>query len=135
MGTLTETGRERMVLALNHVNLLVADLAEARAFYGGVLGLAELDRPAIGSGAWFDLGNAQLHLSATGDGPAGATNAHIALCLPAATFDAVVGELVARGLVLTREPTTREQLGVEVRTAFCRDPSGNLIELTDLLPG
>jgi catechol 2,3-dioxygenase-like lactoylglutathione lyase family enzyme len=131
---LTETIRGRAVLALNHVNLLVADLDAARAFYGGVLGLDELERPAIGSGAWFDLGNAQLHLSVVADASGTASNAHIALCLPSATFDEVVEAMVARGLALTRPPQSREQLGVPVRTAFCRDPSGNLIELTDLLP-
>mgnify|MGYP001108776337 CR=1 FL=1 len=51
-----------------------------------------------------------------------------------ALFDGVVEAMVARGLALTRQPQAREQLGVAVRTAFCRDPSGNLIELTDLLP-
>jgi catechol 2,3-dioxygenase-like lactoylglutathione lyase family enzyme len=135
MGTITAAGRDQRVLALNHVNLLVSDLGAAREFYGGVLGLGELERPAIGSGAWFDLGNAQLHLSASGGGPTSASNAHIALCLPATEFDAVVDGMVQRGLVLTREPATREQLGVQVRTAFCRDPSGNLIELTDIAPG
>ena len=134
MGTLTPSSG-RAVLALNHVNLLVADLDAARAFYGSVLGLDEVERPAIGNGAWFDLGNAQLHLSVAADAAGGASNAHIALCLPRATFDEVVDAMVQRGLVLTRLPQSREQLGAQVRTAFCRDPSGNLIELTDLLPG
>jgi catechol 2,3-dioxygenase-like lactoylglutathione lyase family enzyme len=132
MGTPIDADGQRAVRGLDHVNLLVSDLAAARQFYGGALGLAELDRPvAIGEGAWFDLGNTQLHLSVVGATAAAATNAHIALRLPPGAFDEIVASMVQRGLELTREPRSREQLGVEVRTAFCRDPSGNLIELTD----
>lgn len=48
---------------LHHVSLSVTDLERARAFYGGVLGLREIERPAFDfPGAWFALGDRQLHL-------------------------------------------------------------------------
>ena len=48
---------------LHHVSLSVRDLERARAFYGGVLGLREIERPAFDfPGAWFALGDRQLHL-------------------------------------------------------------------------
>ena len=48
---------------LHHVSLSVTDLERARAFYGGLLGLREIERPAFDfPGAWFALGDRQLHL-------------------------------------------------------------------------
>jgi catechol 2,3-dioxygenase-like lactoylglutathione lyase family enzyme len=48
---------------LHHVSLTVTDLARARTFYGEVLGLPELERPAFDfPGAWYSLGDRQLHL-------------------------------------------------------------------------
>lgn len=123
------------VLGLNHVNLLVDDLEAARSFYGHALGLNELERPSVdGSGAWYRIGSAQLHLSAVDAMPSGSSTSvsHIALHLPADTFDECVAAIHARGANITRGPQSREQLGVSVRTAFCRDPAGNLIELTDV---
>jgi catechol 2,3-dioxygenase-like lactoylglutathione lyase family enzyme len=125
------------VLGFSHVNLLVDDLDAARAFYGHALSLDELPRPGIGgSGAWFRIGDLQLHLSAVDAMPTGAATSasHIALHLPSDAFDECVGAIEARGATLTRGPQSREQLGVPVRTAFCRDPAGNLIELTDAGP-
>ena len=42
-----------------HVNLSVDDLVAARAFYGELLGLSPLPRPADAgrSGCWFALGD------------------------------------------------------------------------------
>ena len=47
-----------------HASLLVADLAEARAFYEGVLGLEPSpNRPALGfDGVWYEIGRQQIHL-------------------------------------------------------------------------
>ena len=52
------------VTALHHVALPVSDLERSRRFYREVLGLAEIERPASFDfrGAWFALGDGQLHL-------------------------------------------------------------------------
>lgn len=50
---------------LHHVSLNVTDLQAAKDFYGGVLGLTELDRPDFPfPGAWYAIGpdGQQLHL-------------------------------------------------------------------------
>jgi catechol 2,3-dioxygenase-like lactoylglutathione lyase family enzyme len=48
---------------LHHVGICVTDLARAKAFYGGVLGLRELPRPPFDfGGAWYQIGDCQLHL-------------------------------------------------------------------------
>ena len=52
------------VLSLHHVALPVSDLGRSKRFYREVLGLTEIDRPAAFDfpGAWFSLGDGQLHL-------------------------------------------------------------------------
>src|SRR5712692_4912737 len=51
------------VEGFHHVSLPVTDLARSKRFYGDVLDLRELARPAFDfAGAWYDLGNGQLHL-------------------------------------------------------------------------
>jgi catechol 2,3-dioxygenase-like lactoylglutathione lyase family enzyme len=49
--------------SLHHVAVCVTDLARAKQFYGGVLGLTEIPRPPFDfGGAWYELGPGQLHL-------------------------------------------------------------------------
>jgi catechol 2,3-dioxygenase-like lactoylglutathione lyase family enzyme len=50
-------------ISLHHVSLAVTNLERSRAFYGGVLGLEEIERPPFDfPGAWYRLGDRQLHL-------------------------------------------------------------------------
>jgi len=49
--------------ALHHVSLPVSDLERSRTFYREVLGLREIERPPFDfPGAWFAVGDGQLHL-------------------------------------------------------------------------
>lgn len=49
---------------LDHVSLIITDVAKARAFYGGILGLKEIAPPAVFDfvAVWYDLGGQYLHL-------------------------------------------------------------------------
>lgn len=49
---------------LSHVSLAVGDLEQARAFYGGLIGLPEIPRPDFGfPGVWYSLGGElELHI-------------------------------------------------------------------------
>jgi catechol 2,3-dioxygenase-like lactoylglutathione lyase family enzyme len=115
---------------LQHVSVAIAGdgADEARSFYGGLLGLQEKPVPPKldpGQLVWFDLGgDLELHLMLTGDGPPPAAHFCIAV-------DAGLHELQARieaAGVGTSTPT--EIVG---RPRFmCRDPFGNLLELTQL---
>jgi catechol 2,3-dioxygenase-like lactoylglutathione lyase family enzyme len=59
-------------LSLDHLQLAMPHgrEAEARAFYGEILGLKELTKPpnlAVRGGVWFALGSQQLHLGVEQD--------------------------------------------------------------------
>jgi catechol 2,3-dioxygenase-like lactoylglutathione lyase family enzyme len=111
---------------LIHAALLVTDLERAREFYGRVLGLKEKARPAFNfPGAWYDLGEAELHLMVT-SGPLPAPGArprrdyHIAFQVD--DLDEARRALEIAGLVF-RESSSG------LPSIFVRDPDGNLIEL------
>jgi glyoxylase I family protein len=50
---------------LHHAAIPVSDLERAKRFYGTVLGLEEIPRPAFPfDGAWYRVGNREIHLIA-----------------------------------------------------------------------
>ena len=117
-------------MRLQHVSVAVSreGAAAARAFYGGLLGLEERDvLPALDPTGfvWFRAGgDLEVHLVLVDEQPR--ERAHFCL--------AVEDDL--EGL-----RTRLEAAGVETRDAtplrgrrrfFCRDPSGNLVELTQI---
>ena len=117
-------------MRLQHVSVAIAaDGADAaRAFYSDLLGLEERPVPPKldpREHVWFSAaGDLELHLMQTGDEPP--PHAHFCLAV-----DAGLDELRARpetAGIATRTPT--EIVG---RPRFmCRDPFGNVVELTEL---
>ena len=79
-----------MVTQLHHVNVTVPPAAEAatKEFYGTVLGLKQLPKPAASrqSGAWYQIGAVQLHLSVEEDPQGPLSSRHI--CLAVSDLDA-----------------------------------------------
>ncbi|HEY9300821.1 MAG TPA: VOC family protein, partial [Phormidium sp.] len=45
-----------------HAAILVSDLERAEQFYGNVLGLSKVDRVLKFPGAWYQVGEFQIHL-------------------------------------------------------------------------
>ena len=107
---------------------MVPDVEKTRRFYTDVLGLEErTDRPELGiGGAWLDAGGQQLHL-VEGEAPPG-LGQHFALLIE--DLDATIAELRDRGL----EVSDPRPIGRSLQ-AFLSDPSGNLIELHQAVPG
>ena len=122
------------VAGYSHVAICVSDVGAARRFYSDQLGLGEIERPDFGfPGAWYEVGALQLHLmqrtlqtDVEGIGP------HFALYIPTDDFHTEVERLRSEGVAITREPSQREHDGIWA--AFCQDPDGNTIELTDMGP-
>ena len=120
-----------------HLAFPVRDLAEARAFYGGLLGCAE----GRSSDEWvdFDFEGHQLvaHLAPAETGRA-TTNAvdgeavpvrHFGLILGPAAWVALAARLRAARVDFIIEPQTRFAGGPgEQSTMFLLDPSGNALE-------
>jgi catechol 2,3-dioxygenase-like lactoylglutathione lyase family enzyme len=99
---------------------------EARAFYGGVLGLEEVPKPAVlavRGGLWFQCGAQQLHLGVEDDFRP-AKKAHPGMLVEG--IDALMTALRTAGY----EPTVAETLG-KTRRIFVHDPFGNRIELLE----
>jgi catechol 2,3-dioxygenase-like lactoylglutathione lyase family enzyme len=131
------TRMEDDIAGYAHVNLVVTDIDAAAAFYEGKLGLERLPRPDFGSfgGTWYRLGPSQLHLSVVDQMPDWHGGApHLALYIEQSRFVDTVERLKGAGVEMTSDVRSREDFGVTVQTAFCRDPFGNLIELTDVAP-
>lgn len=116
------------ITGIDHVQIAMPVGAEdiARGFYSGVLGLAEIPKPAVlavRGGVWFQCGGAQLHLGADADFHA-AKKAHPALLVR--DFAALAGELATKGQALKPEDMVA---GRQRATIF--DPFGNRVELIE----
>ena len=117
-------------ISLHHVSMVVADAATSVAFYAGVLGLHQVDRPDLGfPGAWFQLGDQQVHLlelvnmdPVTGRPEHGGRDRHVALSVSALT--PFKEKLELEGIVYSMSKSGRKAL-------FCRDPDGNAVELIE----
>jgi catechol 2,3-dioxygenase-like lactoylglutathione lyase family enzyme len=124
------------VSGYSHVAISVTDLDEARRFYCEVLGFEALPRPDFGfPGLWLRVGALQLHL-AVADEPVlpGPGFPHFALYVPTDEFDATIAAVRGAGVKMLGEPSSRVDFGTPVHAAFITDPSGNVIELTDVGP-
>lgn len=121
-----------MFEGIDHVQLAAPVGCEpaARRFYGVLLGLAELPKPAalaVRGGAWFQCGAQQIHIGVESEFRA-AKKAHPALRLASeAALIALRARLEAAGVV-TRD--SEEVAGVA--RFFVDDPWGNRLELVAL---
>jgi catechol 2,3-dioxygenase-like lactoylglutathione lyase family enzyme len=112
---------------LDHVQIAAPHGCEpaARHFFGDLLGLQELPKPAPLSargGCWFALGDRQLHI---GVDPAfaPARKAHVAVRVDPAELDGLAARLCAADFPVTWD----ENLPGE-RRFYSADPWGNRIE-------
>lgn len=117
-----------------HAALLVQDLERSRHFYGDVLGLSECQRPFDFPGAWYQIGEQQLHLMVADDYAAEQVdpnrwgrNRHVALAV--SNLKECQRQLQAAGWTYQLSHSGRAAL-------FVHDPDGNIIELSqvDALP-
>ena len=119
------------VLGLDHVQLAAPAGCEpaARRFFGELLGLEELSKPAAlasRGGVWFSLGEQQLHIGVEREF-APARKAHPAFRVDSQRLDPLAERLRAEGAEVEWAP--------EGRRFFTQDPWGNRIELTARGPG
>jgi len=119
------------VLELNHVLLNVSDLAASEHFYGTILELPRIARPAFPfPGAWFSLGQQELHLAEDPDlVPSGRRHHHFGLRVDD-TFK-VRAMLEAKGVRDLFGPSPRPDGALQL---FLHDLDGYLVEIMSSPP-
>jgi predicted enzyme related to lactoylglutathione lyase len=115
-----------VITGYDHVQVAIPAGSEeaARAYYGELLGMAELPKPAalaVRGGCWFASGHATLHLGVETPFSA-ARKAHPAFLV--ADLEALAGRLTAAGYDVVR--SDGEIPGVRRFHTF--DPFGNRLE-------
>ena len=126
-----------MTPPLFHLAFPVTDLAQARAFYGGLLGCSEGRSDA----EWIDFdfyGHQIVAYLAPGEAGRSATSGvdgdavpvrHFGLVLAMPEWEALRDKLVAAGIQFIIEPQLRFEGTIgEQASMFFLDPSGNAIE-------
>lgn len=120
------------IQAIHHVSLPVADLARARRFYEGVLGLQpDPSRPAmVFDGVWYALGAVSIHLLCLPDsclsareGLPGGRDRHVAFA---------VDDVVALGERLRQAGFEFSPSSSGRAALFCRDPDGHALEFLSI---
>jgi catechol 2,3-dioxygenase-like lactoylglutathione lyase family enzyme len=117
------------VTRIDHIQIAAPAGCEeaAREFYGGILGLREIEKPPMlqaRGGCWFECGDQQLHVGVEQNFRP-AKKAHPAFTVT--NFDRLRETLAKRGVVLTDEsiPGTRR--------FYADDPWGNRLEFVEML--
>jgi catechol 2,3-dioxygenase-like lactoylglutathione lyase family enzyme len=113
---------------LDHVQIAAPPGSEelARWFYGGLLGLRELEKPErlrSRGGIWFALGGAQLHIGVEHDFRP-AKKAHPAIRLDVAALETLAARLIGDGVAVRWDVELPD-----VRRFYTEDPWGNRLEL------
>ena len=116
-----------MVTQLHHVNVTVpAELeAAAKDFYGSILGLNQVPKPAAArqTGAWYQIGDNQLHLSVEDEDSGPPSSRHI--CFKVSDLEAAEKKFRDAGVEIISDP--RPVPGTE--RFYVRDPGGNQLEI------
>jgi catechol 2,3-dioxygenase-like lactoylglutathione lyase family enzyme len=116
------------ILGIDHVQLAAPAGCEdeARQFFGGVLGLREVEKPpslAVSGGVWFNAGEQKIHIGIEKDF-APASKAHPALLVESTRLDELASRLEQGGA-----PVTWDRRLAPLRRLYTTDPWGNRIEL------
>jgi catechol 2,3-dioxygenase-like lactoylglutathione lyase family enzyme len=115
-----------MILSLDHLQLAMPPGGEeqARAFYHGMLGMMEEEKPpelAARGGCWFRAGSAILHLGVE-EPFTPQRKAHPAFCV--SDLDQLAHNLAAQGVSVLWDHALPER-----RRLYVEDPFGNRLEL------
>jgi predicted enzyme related to lactoylglutathione lyase len=103
-----------------------ADLeAAAKEFYGSVLGLKQVPKPAAArqNGAWYQIGDNQLHLSVEDEGQGPLSSRHV--CYAVTDLAEAEKQFRDAGVEIIADPSP-----VPGSSRFyVRDPGGNQLEI------
>ena len=113
-----------------HTAVLISNLEKAEHFYGKILGLSKVERSLKYPGAWYQVGEYQIHLivdssiQPTLHNPEKwGRNPHVALSVT--NLEVAKTQLLEQGCELQMSASGRAAL-------FTQDPDGNMIELSQV---
>ncbi|WP_019498244.1 VOC family protein [Pseudanabaena sp. PCC 6802] len=115
------------ILKCLHAAILVSDLTRAEYFYGAVLGLSKVSRELRFPGAWYQVGDYQIHLMLGHCDRARelpekwGRDRHIAFAV--ADLDEAKKQLQEHNYPIQMSASGRAAL-------FVQDPDGNIVELS-----
>ena len=119
-----------MVVFLHHVNVTVPLALEAAAknFYGSLLGLKQVPKPAAArqSGAWYQIGANQLHLSVEDETVSAPSSRHV--CFSVSDLPETEQKFRGAGVEIISDP--RPVAGR--KRFYVRDPGGNQLEIVQV---
>lgn len=115
------------ITQIDHVQIAVPRTleAEALAFYRQVLGLTEIPKPEAlrgRGGAWFAVGNLQMHVGVDSEGGGPKSKRHVCFLVP--DLARAKAEIVSRGVAIEEESVAEG-----LSRFFIHDPAGNRIEI------
>jgi catechol 2,3-dioxygenase-like lactoylglutathione lyase family enzyme len=117
------------VARIDHIQIAAPEGCEsaARDFYGSVLGMKEIEKPAVlhaRGGCWFECGSQQLHIGVERDFRA-AKKAHPAFAV--FHLDGLRETLQARGVTVIDDDNLPG-----ARRFYAEDPWGNRLEFVEM---
>lgn len=111
-----------------HTAILVSDLVKSEKFYGEILGLSKVERSLKFDGAWYQIGEYQIHLIVAKNLPSNMVdsqkwgrNQHIAFSV--VNLEEAKQKLLSHGYPIQASASGRAAL-------FTQDPDNNIIELS-----
>ena len=133
------------VSALDHIVINVSDVARTAQWYRGILGMEiRIFEPGAGKAPRTTLvfGDQKINVRPRGaDKVEWFTAEHEApgsddLCfLTSSTPDQVVAHLTASGVAIEQGPVLKQGARGTLRSVYCRDPDGSLIEISSYVDG
>lgn len=116
-----------MTISLHHVNVTVSSELESvtKQFYGAVVGLKQIPKPPTSrqSGAWYQIGETQLHLSVADEPDGRSSSGHV--CFAISDLAEAENRFREAGVEIIPDP----QPAPGSPRFYVRDPGGNLLEI------
>lgn len=114
-----------------HTAIVVTNLEKSEHFYSKILGLAKIDRILKYPGAWYQVGDYQIHLivqtnteKKLANSEKWGRNPHISLAV--ANLGEAIAELQSQGYPVQMSASGRSAI-------FVRDPDDNVIEISEVV--
>ena len=124
-----------MITRLDHLVLTVNSIPATVAFYTEILGMREVTFGAGRTALAFGRQKINLHEAGKEFEPKAnrPTPGSADLCFLSETpLPAIVSHLVAKGVEIAEGPVERTGACGAILSIYCRDPDGNLIEISNL---